>query len=300
MKSQDLIEVESEIRLNPWIPRSEWRIQNWIPSGLKNYAQIPFFLTKKHSRPHEPNRTWKTGELHNVGDRAVTLLALKAAKGDADAAEKLALVARRATAFLTEVCESKPDLLRPLARRARDWPVIKKNREELSGPEKKLFKGIELGAGDFIENDAQTTKWQLDDAGKIAYSLIVFIRNARTGSADSMIDRVTHGRIKPEKIMLGLVPDHRRGALSQIRKLATKTLRKDIDKENAETWWAFAKEHVLLRNYPDLLQVPEFDALVPKTCIKTDKPLFPSTREQKILRKIKARFLSFARNSCFD
>ena len=88
----------------------------------------------------------KRGELHNVGNRAVTLLALKAAKGDTDAAEKLALVARQATAFLTEGCESKPELLLPLARRARDWPVIKKKREELSGPEKKLFKGIELGA----------------------------------------------------------------------------------------------------------------------------------------------------------
>jgi hypothetical protein len=120
-----------------------------------------------------------------VGDRAVTLLALKAAKGDTDAAEKLALLARKATAFLTEVCESKPELLRPLARRARDWPVIKKKREELSGPERKLFKGIELGVGDFIENDPQTTKWQLDEAGKIAYSLIVFIRNARNRTADT-------------------------------------------------------------------------------------------------------------------
>ena len=242
----------------------------------------------------------KRGELHNVGNRAVTLLALNAAKGDTDAAEKLALVARQATAFLTEVCESKPELLRPLARRARDWPVIKKKREELSGPERKLFKGIELGVGDFIENDPQTTKWQLDEAGKIAYSLIVFIRNARTGSADSMIDRGSHGRIKPEKIKLGQVPDHRRGALSRIRKLASETLKQDIHNENAEAWWAFAKERVLLRNYPNLLAVPEFDALVPKTCAKTKKTLYPSTREQKILRKIKARFLSFARNSCFD
>ena len=212
----------------------------------------------------------------------------------------LARLAKRATELLNEVCVAKPQLVRPLARRVRDWPVIKRKIGKLSDGEKLLFRSIQLSGDDFVENDAQAARWQFDAAGMIAYSLIVFIRNERNCAADSMINCGSGGTIRQENIILGLVPWHRRGARSQIRHLAKLKLQADLSKENWDEWWQFAEEFVLLRTYPNVLEIPELDSLAPRKNLKRNKPLCPSTREQKILQEIKSRFKSFARNSSYD
>jgi len=219
-----------------------------------------------------PNDTWETDRLHDWADHAISLIAQKAINGNADAAQKLAIFARKATMFLSDICDADPDLVRPLARIGREWPVIKEKRSKLSEDEVKLFKAIQLGADDFIENDAQTAKWQFDAAAKIAYSLIIYIREARGSSADSYYGQ--HGE-------------------------AAKNLKSDFNKESAQAWWNLA-ENILLSSYPKLHMIDELNGLVPTENKTSGKKLCPSTRHQKILRKLKSRFLSFARNTCFD
>ena len=274
----------------------EWHLPEWISPSLSNYEPLLEFLAKSRCHNKKPYSQWTADELDRAANPVITLLALKAVKGDSEAAQLLARLAKRATEFLNEVSGAKPELVRPLARRVRDWPVIKRKISKLSGEEKQLFRSIQLSGDDFVENDAQAAKWQLDEAGRIAYSLIVFIRNARNCAADSMINRGSGGTISRGKIILGLVPWYRRGARSRIQKLAKERLKADLSKDNWEEWWNFAKEHTLLRTYPNLLEIPELDSLVPKTNRKSEKQLYASTREQKILRKLKARFKSFARN----
>ena len=278
----------------------EWHLPKWITPSLADYEPLPEYLAEDRCRNKNPYVKWATTELSHAANSIITLLALKAQKTDAEAAQILARLAKRATEFLNEACVSKPELVRPLARRVRDWPVIKRKIGKLTNEEKQLFRSIQLSGDDFVENDAQAAKWQFDDAGRIAYSLIVFIRNARNCAADSMINRGSDGMVRRENIVLGLVQWHRRGARSRIRQVAKEKLKTDLSKDNCEEWWRFAEVEVLLRTYPNLLEVPELDSLVSKTNDKGDKQLYASTRKQKILRKIKSRFKSFARNSSFD
>jgi len=277
-------------------PPHEWRIPEFIAPALETDGKVPFYLTQEYCGNDKPNETWGPDALTSCARAAITLLAFKALKGDGLAAEELAILTTFSTEHLTKVCESKPQLIHPVARRSRKWPVIKEKRAALSNTEKDLFEKIKLAEDDVIENNAQASKWQFDEAGKIAYSLIVFLRNARNCTADSMINWGPPREMKQWNVVRGLVADHRRGALSKISDLARATLAYDICKSNAEEWWDFAQEHVLLRNYPQILEIEELDKLAPDKNEETGEPLYKSTREQKILRKIKSRFVSFAQN----
>jgi hypothetical protein len=278
----------------------EWHIPLWDSPCLEDYKDLSKFLTRARHRNAKTYTKWATDELNRSADLIITLLAIKAKNGDAEAAQLLARLAKKTTEFLNEVCGAKPELVRPLARRVRDWPVIKRKVRNLSDDEKQLFRTIQLSADDFVENDAQAARWRFDDAGRIAYSLIVFIRNARNCAADSMINRGSGGTISRGKIILGLVPWYRRGARSRIRQMAKQKLKTDFNKESWVEWWKFAEEFVLLRTYPKVLEIPELDSLAPRMNKKRNKPLCPSTRKQKILSEIKSRFKSFARNFSYD
>lgn len=228
-------------------------------------------FSKEWCGANRPNDTWKPVDIWIEGDAILSLLAQKAKDGNADAAQELARLASTATVLLSQVCKAKPELLRPLARMKRQWPVIKKKNAELSDEEKDLFNAIQLGADDFIELDAQTAKWRFDDAGIIAYSLLDYIRRARG-------DKATIFNYGP------------------IGNLAGKKLPREFDEESAPDWWDFAKG-ILLATYPEPHAIEELKNLVP---VDSPKRKSPGRLDQAIFRKLKSRFLAFARNSSFD
>jgi hypothetical protein len=158
--------------------------------------------------------------LYGSGATIIGVLAARSVKRDAESAQRLALLAREATQMLTAICEAKPELVQPLAQRGREWPVIKEKGSALSANEQRLFDGIQLGQADFMELGGKSAKWIWDDAAKIAYSLLVYIRNARNSTADSMINLGTFGKIERRNIWR--VPAHRHDAFGEYSEAAPK------------------------------------------------------------------------------
>jgi len=272
------------------LPNHSWLPGDWIKPGTKYDTpehvlrrvgkavlvrchvwkhEKKFNWSKEFCGENRPNDTWKSVDLYVTGTSIIGILTQRAREGDAAAALELARLASESTAYLTHVLRKKPELVRELARVRRAWPVIKKKTAKLSDDEKDLFNAIQLGADDFIELDAPTAKWRFDDAGIIAYGLLAYIRNARQGS----------------------IFDYGKFGESAKKYLAT-----DFNQDNAEHWWKFAKE-ILLLSYPKPHAIDELKNLVP---IDSPKRKSPGRLDQAILRKLKSRFLSFARNTCFD
>ena len=195
----------------------------------------------------------------------VDILFQKAESGIEAAALELARLATESTVALTRIARSKPELLHQLARLHTGWPVIKQRRERLSGSERTLFANIHLGGDSIIEQDPATAKWKMDDAGKIAYSLLEFMDNARKSRPDSSFD---YGRLGKALRRLPAFCD-----------------------ESAVLWWGAAKD-ILLFSYPKPQSIIEFDQLV----LPASKRKSPGRIRQAILDMLKARFLSFARN----
>ncbi len=183
---------------------------------------------------------------------------------------ELARIAWTATVKLTEICQAKPELVREVARANRAWPVMKKKNAKLSDDEKELFAKIQLGADDFIELDPQTARWKLDDSGIIAYELLRYVRNSRASSTDSFFNYGEFGRF------------------------AKKELPADFCDDSAPDWWKVAKE-VLLFSYPKPHAVDELKNLTP--AISSGRQKSPGRLDEDILRKLKSRFMAFARNT---
>jgi hypothetical protein len=241
---------------------------------VRNHAwnqESRFDYSEKFCGENRPNETWKPFDLWLQGDHIIAILAQKAGDGNANAALELARLASLATWRLTRICKAKPELVRTLARLRRAWPVIKKRNAKLSEEEKELFARIQLGADDFIELDPQTARWKFDDAGKIAYSLLDYIRRARKSSKDSIFSCGTVGKVAKEKL-------------------------KDFDDESAPQWWTFAKE-ILLFSYPEPHVIEELNGLIPASSRKRKSP---GRMKQAILEKLRARFLSFPRNASYQ
>ncbi len=289
------------------LPNHAWLPGDWHPPGSKfdkpefivrrtdygvlvrnstwEQAKQPRFnYSKEFCGEQRPNDTWKSFDLYTAGTSIIGILSQRAHDGDADAALELARLAGEATEHLTKICKAKPELVLSLSRLRRAWPVIKHKRAELSDDEKDLFAAIQLGADDFIELDAQTAHWTWDDAGKIAYSLLNYIRRSR-GSAPHGFDN---------------------GTMSEFVK---KELPRDFDDddENAKAWWKVAKE-ILLFSYPEPAAVQELSQLVPMTIrrkkdgrtVANPKRRSPGVLKQEILRRLADRFLAFAPNRKFE
>lgn len=214
-----------------------------------------------------PNDTWDSQRLWIVGTSIIGILAQRARDGNTDAAQELARLASESTVQLTKICKAKPDLVWPLSKYFRAWPVIKKKNAKLSNEEMDLFAAIQLGANDFIELHAQTAKWKLDDAGKIAYSLLNYIRVSR-GSPPHGFDN---------------------GAIS---KFVKEKLPRDFADENADDWWNVAKD-IFLFSYPQPHAIDELKSLTPATSKGRQKS--PGRLDEDIFRKLKSRFMAFAR-----
>jgi hypothetical protein len=287
------------------LPNHAWLPGDWYPPGSQSdkpeiivrrigsrvlvrestweQAKNPRFnYSKDFCGEYRPNDTWKSVDLYTAGTSIIGILSQRARDGDAAAALELARLAGEATESLTKICKPKPELVLSLSRLRRAWPVIKHKRAELSADEKDLFAAIQLGADDFIELDAQTAKWTWDDAGKIAHSLLNFIRCSR-GSPPHGFDN---------------------GAMSKIVK---KEFSRDFDDENKSAWWKVAKE-ILICSYPEPHAVQELSQLVPMTIrrkkdgrtVANPKRRSPGVLKQEILRILESRFLAFAPNIGFE
>jgi hypothetical protein len=287
------------------LPNHSWLPGDWYPPGSRQdtpelivrrlgsrilvrrstweQAKDPRYnYSKKFCGENRPNETWKSFDLWLWGDATIGILAQMARDGNASAAQELARLAGKATEQLTKICTAKPAMVWPVSRYFRAWPVIKKKNAELSGDETRLFLAIQLGAADFIELDAQTAKWKWDDAGKIAYGLLNYIRVSR-GSLPHGLDNGVISRFVKEK------------------------LPHDFDDDNADDWWKVARE-ILLFSYPEPEAIQELSQLVPMTVrrkkdrrtVANPKRKSPGRLRQEILRILKSRFLAFAPNKTFE
>lgn len=239
------------------------RNQPWERAKEPRYG-----YSKEFCGANRPNETWKPVDLQMWSEASIQILAQKAQARDSDAALELARLALEATRQLTKIGKAKPELLRPLARHFRAWPVIKKKNAKLSEDEKQLFAEIQLGADDFLELDAQSAKWKMDDAGIIAYNLLVYVRDAREST--------------PRKDLY----------YGEFGTLAKKLLPADFCDANAVNWWNFAKR-ILLFSYPKPHAIEELNRLVTNEA----KRKSPGRIDAAIIRILKSRFLSFARNT---
>ena len=288
------------------LPNHSWHPLEWNPPGSKydtpeivvrrtdygvlvrnstwEQAKNPRFdYSKKFCGENRPNETWKPFDLYLWSHSTIGILAQKASNGDGDAALELARLAGEATEHLTKICRAKPELFFPLSRLRRAWPVIKHRKAKLSDDEKALFAAIQLGADDFIELDAQTAKWKWDDAGKIAYGLLNYIRVSR-GSPPHGFDNGAMSKFVKEKLPRDF----------------------DDDDKNAKAWWSVAKE-ILLFSYPEPHAVQELSQLVPMTIRQKDRRTIanpkrrsPGVLKQEILSILESRFLAFAPNKSFE
>jgi hypothetical protein len=204
----------------------------------------------------------------------IATLSLRAQKGDAEAAEWLARLALHSTAALNRIAKAQPALFADFSPYQHAWPVIKSRREALSASEQTLFlHQIKLGEAAFIELDAATAKWKMDDAGKMAYTLLSDI-HWRHG-----LYNLPHWRTKPCK----------NAWIAAVQRLP------DFSESSALEWWNLARAFILA-NSPEPQKVPELNALVTS----------PSKRKSEgrikvaILEILKARFLSFAPNTGYQ
>jgi hypothetical protein len=271
------------------LPNHSWLPGDWFPVGSKHdhpetvvrrlgarvlvrehkWSEIRtglrFDYSKEFCGENHPNETWKARDLGIYSNAAIGILAQRADDGDANAALELALLAIVATKRLTKICKNNPELLHPLSRFERGWPIVKMKREKLSESEKELFDRLKLGVDDFVENDT-SAKWRLDDAGIIAHSLLSYIRVSR-GSLPHGFD---NGKIT--KYIVKKLP-----------------YEFDDDEENRAAWWEVAEE-ILLYSYPNPCAIPELNNLV----TTASKRKSPGRLKQAILRKLKSRFMAFA------
>jgi len=251
---------------------TRWEIIPWhlpavgMPFWWKRETPKRFTSSKKNRGEDRPNKAWMADDLAEMGRSTILSLAKKARDGDANAAQLLASLARMATIYLTNVCKTNPKLVRPLARCVREWPVVKKKNTPQSDDEFFLFGAIQLGEPDFIHFKSRT-QWSLDAAGKIAYSLLWYIQNARDSSvADS---KRLYGKF---------------GA-------AAKRLKGDFSDDKKDDWWNLAKE-IFLSSYPDPGAIKELNQLVVAKSNRKQSRLQPA-----ILDILKRRFKAFGRKT---
>jgi hypothetical protein len=188
-------------------------------------------------------------------------LFVSAREGNEEAASSLARLVQQSVIELTKLAKANPKLLQRTARRSWRWPVLKSRHPLLSDEYEAMLGELNLGYDLPFYFDS-SSKWRFDDFGEIALDLLVFVWGTRKENC-GMFD---HGQI-------GQVAD----ALPEFRK-----------GPNANKWWELAKAHLLF-TYPAPETIPELANLVKL------KRRTPSVVREKILERIKQRFINFAR-----
>jgi hypothetical protein len=264
------------------LPNHSWLMQAEVTPEMRNTPtrivrdcgesvlarNSPLFAEQNNEpaqRTQEPNLKSPSENICYEAEYLFELLQFKAKSGDSTSAQELAYLAIEAVITLTEIAKTKPEILLPTSQEYNCWPVIKMKRQALTDEEKTLFTNLKIGEKSMIELDAATAKWKWDDAGKIADGLLFYIQRART---DQHIDFGRVGK-KAKKLQ-------------------------DFNDESGPKWWDLAKS-ALLESYPEPEKVDELDRLVSAK----SKRRSPGRIRQAILDILKARFLSFAKNTAY-
>jgi len=195
---------------------------------------------------------WKAENLINV------LFQLVEDKNQ-EAASAVAELLQKGVGQLSQVAKNNPELLRPVAQKSWNWPVMKSTHPLLSDDD--FLGNLTLGrdAPFYFDN---RSKWRFDDFTRIAFSLLIWVWKAR---------KENRGRFVYYEI--GELADE----LPQFRK-----------GRNADQWWRLAKT-IFLFSYPKPEAIPELESLIEL------KKRTPSRVRYKILERIKQHFLNFAK-----
>jgi hypothetical protein len=206
------------------------------------------------------------------GKKGAGLLAEKAADlvdclftlaedGNQTAASRLAELLRKSVHRLTALAKSNAAVLRPVARKSWKWPVMKSRHPLLSDEHEEFLGNLNLGY-DLPFHFDRSSHWRLDDKAQIALALLFYVWGARKEQRGAC-DYGLVGRFADK------LPDFRKGL-------------------NAEKWWELA-EAALLWTYPKPETIPELADLV------SLKRRTPSVVREKILERLKQRFINFAK-----
>jgi hypothetical protein len=191
----------------------------------------------------------------------INSLFILADQGHPVAASSLVELLRGSVSRLTELAKNKPELLRRVARKSWKWPVMKSRHPLLSDDHEAIFSTLNLGY-DLPFYFDNKSKWRFDEWGKIAAYLLLYVWGARKENRGS----VGYRHVGKSADTL---PEFRRGP-------------------NADKWWELAQD-VLLTSYPKPEEISEFSGLV------TLRRRTPSRVREKILERIRQRFINFAK-----
>jgi hypothetical protein len=190
----------------------------------------------------------------------INALFLLAEQGNQEAAFALVKLLAGSVSGLTQLGESKPALLQPVARKCWAWPMMKSRHPRLSDSDEILSK-LNLGYDLPFWFDG-TSKWQFDEWGTIAFHLLFYVWRARK---ENRHDLFNYGRI---------------GKLADVLPC--------FSRATADKWWELALA-IFRISYPNPEEISEFAELI------TLKRRTPSRVREKILARIKQRFVNFAK-----
>ena len=184
-------------------------------------------------------------------------------EGNERAASCVAQITMTGCAELSRLAKENPKLLHPVARKCWKWPVAMSPHPLLTEDYKSICRSLKLGEDTPFEIDP-SARWQLDEFGKMASALLIYLWRARS---ENRVPATDYGA-------LGKVMD----SLPQ------------FGDDSAPQWWEVAKK-VLEIYCPDPVKIPELVALVKAPTRKRS----PGRTRSYILRKLEERFVKFAR-----
>jgi hypothetical protein len=264
---------EALFRATPFaLPNHLWITADWIHKvKIKPEEIILRFdmaaLVRKSNRAgiltEEAKERIKPGpnRIAIEAEHLIDALLILANKDDQAAASSLVELLQRSVSRLTELVKNKPELLRRPARKSLKWPVMKSRHPLLSDNHEAILAELNLGYDLPFYFDNQS-KWQFDEFGKIAASLLLRVWRARKENR-GLFDYGLVGRYADA------LPEFRRGP-------------------DADKWWKLARA-VLLTSYPKPEEISEFSDLV------TLRRRTRSRVREKILERIRQRFINFAK-----
>ncbi|MDD2711159.1 MAG: hypothetical protein PHV34_24540 [Verrucomicrobiae bacterium] len=228
----------------------------------------PFVPPNKEEKPQQDVLRAKEKNLDMFASCLSNIIELgaRAANGNQEAAEFLSGIARYAVIELNALAEDQPNLLKNIAKKTPQWPMLVARTHESKTANKELIAKLELG----VEADLKTqnANWNR--------------KNVTTQYAIRLHETLETNKNK----YANLNKKSPQWALScgKLPPFSTKTAKK---------WWRVARE-ALREAVPHIENVPELRKLVLSASSK--KAYFPSEIKSKIEYKIERVFINLPRN----
>ncbi len=202
-----------------------------------NYVKFQRSADKKAELPRQPGSGFGNAEnLTLATDALVRMseLGSRAAAGDAEAASFLLGIAFHSTTELTALSQEKPSMLKVLAKRVGQWPVLGSRHPENEEANRCLFQMLQLGTETDI-SATEKSRWQRTNPfSQYAMDAIQVIKSNR------MRYKILGGEIPPWVHAASRLPE--------------------LSKATAKEWWKVGKL-ALLEAYPKPEQIAELKKL---------------------------------------